>query len=229
MYEHHRSIRTPNDDLIIWRYMDLWKFLDIIDNKRLYLSRADSFDDKFEGRITNRKVRKFDDNHPLRKIDDYSEFALKKCTYISSWTCSENESYPLWKIYTDFRNAVAIRSTIGNLKDSIYVNEKVQHLGNVKYVNENINFIFRGNAYQLFYEKRKFFEFEQEVRLISTLDFNNYEELLKLPLGTKIIINPEKLINEIYLAPLADNKLKRIIESKLNDIGINISVNFSFI
>jgi hypothetical protein len=209
--------------------MDLWKFLDVVDNKRLYLSRADSFDDKLEGRITNRKLKELESNHPLRKIDDYSEFALKKCTYISSWTCNEKESYPLWKIYTDYRNAVAIKSTIGKLKESIYENKDVQYLGNVKYVTENNRFTFGGNAYQLFYEKRKFFEFEQEVRLISTLDFNNYEELLKLPLGTKIIINPEKLIDEIFLAPLGDNSLKRIIESKLNDIGINLPVNLSSI
>ena len=216
MYVRHRNIRTPDDNLIIWRYLDLWKFFDILNNNKLYLARADSFEDKFEGRITNRKVGKLDNNHPLKKIDNYSEFALKKCTYISSWSCVENESYPLWKIFTDYRNAVAIRSTIGKLKESIKENESIQHLGNVKYINSyNNNYIFRGNSYQLFYEKRNLFEFEQEVRLVTTMNFDSYEELLNLPHGTKIIINPKILIDKICLAPLADNNLKECVLLKL--------------
>ena len=75
MLQKHKSVITPDRDLIIWRYMDLWKYLDIVDNKKLNVARADTFEDTFEGRVANRRVCDLDDNHPLKNIDDYSEFA----------------------------------------------------------------------------------------------------------------------------------------------------------
>jgi len=227
MFEKHKSVITPDRDLIIWRYMDLWKFLDIVDNKKLYLARADTFEDKFEGRIANRKIRDLDDNHPLKKIDDYSEFALKKHTYISCWTCYEDEDYALWKIYSDYKTAIAIKTTVGKLIDSISDEKSIQRIGVINYSNRSSGYVFRGNTYQLFFEKRKYFSFEYEIRVLTELMFDNYEELLKLPLGTSINIKPEILINEIYLAPLADENLKNLIELKLKELDLKIPVRFS--
>ncbi len=227
MLQKHKSVITPDRDLIIWRYMDLWKFLDIVDNKKLYLARADTFEDTFEGRVANRRVCDLDDNHPLKNIDDYSEFALKKQTYISCWTCNEDEDYALWKIYSNYKLAVAIKTTVGKLVDSILDEKSIQRIGCVKYINHNSGYIFRGNTYQLFFEKRKYFSFEHEIRVLTELMFENYDELLKLPLGTSINIKPEILINEIYLAPLADLSFKKLIDLKLKELNLKIPVKFS--
>lgn len=163
----------------------------------------------------------------LKKIDDYSEFALNKQTYISCWTCEEDEDYALWKIYSDYKSAIAIKTTVGKLIDSISDEKSIQRIGVVNYFNRNSGYVFRGNTYQLFFEKRKYFSFEYEIRVLTELIFENYEELLKHPLGTSINIKPEILINEIYLAPLADMNLKNLIELKLKELGLIIPVKFS--
>lgn len=227
MFEKHKSVNSPDRDLIIWRYMDLWKFLDIVDNKKLYLARSDTFEDKFEGRIANRKVRALDDNHPEKKIDDYAEFALKRQTYLSCWTYNEIEDYALWKIYSDYKSAVAIKTTVGKLIDSISEEKSIQRIGIVKYFNPSNDYTFKGNTYQLFFEKRIYFLFEQEIRILTELTFENDKELLKLPLGYSIDIKPEVLINEIYLAPLADVNFKNLIELKLKELNLKIPVQFS--
>ena len=92
--------------------MDLWKFLDMLDNETLYLSRADKFKDTFEGRIPIRKVRQLDKDDFLKRLDDFSESSLTKSTYISSWTAEENETFPLWKIYSDYCTAVGVKTTV---------------------------------------------------------------------------------------------------------------------
>jgi len=227
MFEKHKAVITPQRDLIIWRYMDLWKFLDIIDNKKLYLSRADSFEDKFEGRVANRKVRDLEDNHPIKKIDNYSEFVLKKQTYISCWTCLENEDYPLWKIYSNYESAIAIKTTVGKLIESISDEKSIQRIGIVNYFRRNSGYVFKGNTYQLFFEKRKFFSFEHEIRILTELMFENYEELLTLPLGISIDVKPEILISEVYLAPLANLSFRNLIALKLKEMNIEIPVRFS--
>lgn len=207
--------------------MDLWKLLDILDSNKLYLSRADTFEDKFEGRIPNRNIRNLIEGDPLKNIDDFSKLSLKKSTYISSWSSEQNETYPLWKIYSNFESAIAIKSTVGDLIDSISENEGSQYIGSINYVSQDEKYIFIGNTFQLFFEKRNYFLFEKEIRLITELQYDDYIELLKLPLGTKLNIDYKKLINGIYLAPLANESFKKLIELKLKDINLEVKVSFS--
>ena len=227
MYEKHDSINTPDKSLIIWRYLDLWKFLDIIDNRKLYMSRADTFEDKFEGRIPLSKEIKLKDDHPLKNIDSFSESSLKKSSYITCWCSEQNETYPMWKIYSDYRQGLAIKSTVGDLIDSISKNEKKQYIRKIKYVNPKENYFFKGNTYQLFFEKLDYFVFENEIRIITSLPYKDNRALLELPQGTKIDTDPEIIINEIYLAPLADKNFKELIELKLREINLDIEVKYS--
>lgn len=39
----------PSEDAVIWRFMDLCKFRDLIASEELYFRRADLFSDKSEG------------------------------------------------------------------------------------------------------------------------------------------------------------------------------------
>jgi hypothetical protein len=50
MYEAHPIFIQPeNEEIRVWRYMDFTKFVSLIDSRRLYFTRADKFDDPFEG------------------------------------------------------------------------------------------------------------------------------------------------------------------------------------
>ena len=205
----------------------MWKFLDIIDNKKLYMSRCDLFEDKYDGRIPVKSVSELDDKHPLKQVDGFSESTLRKCSYLSCWSSEQKETYPLWKIYSDYRNSVAIKTTVGDLIDSISQETSTQHIGKVKYVDSDGPYRFHGNTYQFFFEKRNYFIFEQEVRILTELQFKDYTELLNLPFGIKIDIDPHKLIKEIVLAPMADESFKNLIELKLKDSNIQVKVSFS--
>ena len=44
-----RDLIPPEDSVKIWRFMDLPKFLSIIQTKTLYFARADQFEVSFEG------------------------------------------------------------------------------------------------------------------------------------------------------------------------------------
>ena len=43
------SQKEPNSDAVIWRFMDLRKFRDLMASEELYFRRADLFDDQSEG------------------------------------------------------------------------------------------------------------------------------------------------------------------------------------
>lgn len=48
-YETDYSI--PSDETVIWRFMDLAKFVSLLKDKALFMTRADKFEDQFEGAV----------------------------------------------------------------------------------------------------------------------------------------------------------------------------------
>jgi hypothetical protein len=61
MYEEHPSFRTPPPDRRLWRYMDLAKYLALLDTSTLYLARPDQFDDPVEGYHPDANVQLYDE------------------------------------------------------------------------------------------------------------------------------------------------------------------------
>ena len=58
-YSEHEVFDTPQPDTILWRYLDFPKFVSILEESALYLTRLDLMDDPFEGMRSsfNRLVR----------------------------------------------------------------------------------------------------------------------------------------------------------------------------
>jgi hypothetical protein len=51
---HHGILNEPTQNEIIWRYMSLFKFKDLLTTCQLFLCRLDNFDDPMDGRVPNR-------------------------------------------------------------------------------------------------------------------------------------------------------------------------------
>ncbi|MFT7164821.1 MAG: hypothetical protein ACI9CZ_001403, partial [Flavobacterium sp.] len=50
MYINNPNINLTDDpDTIVWKYLDLSKFLDLLMSKKLFMSRSDKFEDQYEG------------------------------------------------------------------------------------------------------------------------------------------------------------------------------------
>jgi hypothetical protein len=50
MYINSSNITLPDDnDTIVWKYLDLSKFLDMLLSQQLFMSRSDKFEDQYEG------------------------------------------------------------------------------------------------------------------------------------------------------------------------------------
>jgi hypothetical protein len=50
MYLNNKNINLPEDpNTIVWKYLHLSKFLDLLLSKKLFMSRSDKFEDQYEG------------------------------------------------------------------------------------------------------------------------------------------------------------------------------------
>ena len=70
-YKDSPYFETPCPTKILWRYMHIDKFLAMLNSKTLYFPNVYSYNDEFEGRLSNkslneiRKISLFDEKNTL--------------------------------------------------------------------------------------------------------------------------------------------------------------------
>lgn len=110
MREANPTLGVPADHVTVWRYMDLSKFLSLLYDQALWLSRADCLGDPLEGSLpTPEFAVQQAMKEELEGISDARRSMLKS-VYASCWHISEHESAAMWKLYAQSSDAIAIKS-----------------------------------------------------------------------------------------------------------------------
>ena len=225
MYIKNPNIILPDDDtIIVWKYLDLSKFLDMLMSKRLFMSRSDKFEDQYEGTFsepTYEEIKKIAANNP--KFLDYYKSHREKVV-ISSWHINEYESFAMWQIFTKNNEGLAIQSTIGRLKKSLETERKTeQHIGQVNYIDYKKELIPFDDTFFPFLFKRKSFQYEREIRIISDVSSDN----LKINDGLKIDVDINQLIERIYIHPKSENWYKNLVIELVEKLGFGFTIEKS--
>ena len=225
MYLDNPNIKLPEDpETIVWKYLDLSKFLDLLLSKKLFMSRSDKFEDQYEGTFsepTFEEIRKLSIDNP--DFLNYYKTHREKVP-ISSWHINEYESFAMWQIFTQNSEGLAIQSTIGRLQKALQPEEHFQqYIGEVNYIDYKKEYIPFDDLFFPFLYKRKSFQYEREVRIISDVTQNN----LKLNDGLKINVDVNLLIEKIYIHPKSENWYKNLVIQLVAKLGFDISIEKS--
>jgi hypothetical protein len=225
MYVGNSNIKLPEDpETIVWKYLDLSKFLDLLLSKKLFMSRSDKFEDQYEGTFsepTFEEIRKLSIDNP--DFLNYYKTHREKVA-ISSWHINEYESFAMWQIFTQNSEGLAIQSTIGRLQKALQPEEHFQqYIGEVNYIDYKKEYIPFDDLFFPFLYKRKSFQYEREVRIISDVTQNN----LKLNDGLKINVDVNLLIEKIYIHPKSENWYKNLVIQLVAKLGFDISIEKS--
>jgi hypothetical protein len=240
MIVKNENLESPHGNTVIWRYVGLDKFLDLLISQELYFSNAAKLSDKYEGLIPKRnqdyllktfknkglsiEQAEFERQKTLKNIHD-----LKALTLLNCWTINQSESYALWKIYLGgSKSGVAIRTTVSKLtkaikkgndpyKEDIYIS-KVKYTDFIKDNPEN--------RFNIITTKNKFYEYEKELRLFifhnpSESDNNNLP--YDISEGRRLKIDLNELIDEIYLSPFVGKWFDTTLIAILNTINPELS------
>jgi hypothetical protein len=225
MYLTNKNIKLPEDpDTIVWKYLDLSKFLDLLMSKKLFMSRSDKFEDQYEGTFsepTFEEIRKLAIDNP--EFLDYYKTHREKVV-ISSWHLNEYESFAMWQIFTQNTEGLAIQSTIGRLQKALAFDHQFeQHIGEVNYIDYKKEYIPFDHDFFPFLFKRKSFQYEGEIRIIS--DFSNTDIVINE--GLKIDIDINQLIEKIYIHPKSENWYKKLVIDLVSSLGYDFSIGKS--
>ena len=144
-FESHPEFTAPeSDETTIWRYMDLAKFLSVLDKSALYFVRLDKLVDfdPFEGYYPKTNILfeqlsyqqlpeecKSDNGFKDEAFFEAYKKARKKArsfaksnrevTFVNCWHAQAHESAAMWSQYLKSQDGIAIQSTYKKLIDSL--------------------------------------------------------------------------------------------------------------
>jgi hypothetical protein len=225
MYIYNKNIRLPIDpDTIVWKYLDLSKFLDLLLSQKLFMSRSDKFEDQYEGTFsepTFEEIKRLSVNNP--EFLQYYKSHREKVA-ISSWHINEYESFAMWQIFTQNSEGLAIQSTIGRLEKALVPENKFeQFIGEVNYIDYKKEYIPFDDLFFPFLFKRKSFQYEREVRIISDISSSNN----KINDGLKIDVDINQLIEKIYIHPKSENWYKNLVIELVSKLDFDFTIEKS--
>lgn len=225
MFIGDEKIKHPQDcDTVVWKYLDLSKFVDLLLYRKLFMSRSDKFEDQYEGTFsepTFEEIRKLSEGNP-GFLDYYK--ARRKNIVVSSWHINEYESFAMWQIFTQKNEGLAIQSTLGRLQQALDKEKTFeQHIGEVNYIDYKKEYIPFENSFFPFLFKRKSFVYEREIRIITDVTSHN----LTIDNGLKIDVDIQSLIEKIYIHPKSENWYKNLVIELVKRLGFDFSIEKS--
>lgn len=184
------SLKT---DIVLMRYLDLAKFIDLISAKTLYVASAVEFEDSLKGTLPEpiREMYKQDPDvikylgaKPI--LEREQENRIKN--NVSCWTKGPKDNMALWKIYGPSKQAIAIITTLDKLLQSTLLWSGVTGVTfkEVTYIDHSGK--LPDGIYTLSYDtfglKHEAYEFEKEVRMVATR--NSFKQPSPLQLKIKL-------------------------------------------
>lgn len=246
MYKEHPAFEKPqNENVKIWRYMDFAKFVSLLDKSALFFTIADELGDPFEGSYPRQNVqqratlhKKWLNTLPTQFKDIFGqrpraigEFykSLRRCIFINSWHESEHESDAMWELYLKRCKGIVIQSTFSHLRDCFGNETPDIYIGKVRYIDYLKDVISEENFFNPFLRKRRGFEHDIEVRAI-VFAYGKIENGMPnlpppaFPTGMPVLVDLDKLIDIIYLAPTSPTWFHELVKSVTSKYGLNKEV-----
>jgi hypothetical protein len=223
--EHPCFPQVKDQGTKVWRYLDLAKFVWLLENRKLYLSRLDLLNDPHEG-STPRLLAKLRDEQMNQLTGGKSKFDFgamnrqsRKTIYVNCWHAGHAESEAMWRLYCSGDNGVAIQTTYGKLVQSVDY-DPFFYIGCVTYIDYDRGGFPLNNLFYPVMHKRLSFAHESEVRLVKTLA-EHWNTPNATPIGLTVDW-PIDTVEAIYVNPYAPDYYHDVVRSIVRRIDLKL-------
>jgi hypothetical protein len=251
----HPSFREPTrKDIKVWRYMDLAKFVSVLQNNGLFFPKASLLGDPFEGSTPRmnrtmweliKQYRKTAPEIPpfshfkdltddqITTIIEGSSIHRREMTdrfLVNSWHMNEHESAAMWKIYTATQEAICIQSTYKKLR--LLMPEWV-HIGEFNYIDYDKQVIIKNNTFNFIMKKRHSFNYERELRAVAwsvewILSSTDLQDNVKAS-GIWVPADLDVLIENLYISPTSPSWFAEAVGLLVKKYGFSFPVRQSLL
>jgi hypothetical protein len=241
--ENSAPVRYPDKDYNIVKYLDLTKYISLLQRQALFFCRLDKLEDQYEGTTpkTNYEDRAkylqslrdtgyftipFPDEEIAFHVKEYyeSEKQFKSTFCVNCWNIFDGESAALWKIYSDFSKGIMIKSSVSKLEKAFRIEDKEIQLSVITYRDYNKEKIPAGNLNFPVIHKHKAYQYESEIRLIYfTKDFLLEKDWKKEEIEEGLFLTTDlnELIDEIIIGPYSPKWFTKLVSDLTNKYGLD--------
>jgi hypothetical protein len=103
----HPVFESPPGNAALWRYMDLTRFIALLERRALFFAALRDLPDRFEGLVTPNLLAQARAMPGLLN----SWELVRLMTYVNCWNEDASESMALWSLYASQAGGLAIRSS----------------------------------------------------------------------------------------------------------------------
>ena len=194
------------ESMIVRRYIELPKFLDLLHSRCLYLRRADGFADRLEGALFPGLRASMDAAHTRGDSNENAADFYRKArtgSYVSCWAIGAKDNMALWQLYGGAKTCVAVTTTVGRLIRLAYSWNGTAELRRTDYVDHRrVSTYVIGRYTDVLKFKNEAFAYENELRLIVPRMGKRWKHN---PMGLRLpIADLDTFIRSVVLAPEAE-------------------------
>ncbi|MCG6191389.1 DUF2971 domain-containing protein [Maribellus maritimus] len=231
----------PKDNEFLWRYFDLHKLLNFLQNKQIRFTRMDQFEDTLEGvpfetllRITQMSnmptfsLANFILDHKTTTLPQDSKLfgriekilQIQSSHYVSCWFSEQRESMAMWNLYSN-SDGVALKIPFKILKNHLKPKSEEQNIqdyfcGKVEYQDFRNKSVYPENELskikKVSLRKDVSFSHEKEIRFV--IKKEKTKDNLELGINSEPL-NLEELDIKIVCHPKMDSWKKKNIKQLL--------------
>jgi hypothetical protein len=201
--------------------MSFSRFMWLLQNRQLWMSRADKLEDPWELAITQEEIDYLAARDLITPLGQTREetFAERNkrinelwrtTTYVNCWCALEYESHALWRVFCGSNEGIAIQTSwlkLSEVADNLRIGEIVY--------GHNASKIRTPQLEKVVLRKRQMFEYENEVRIIAHNDTSN-PSLIKGEFGFQLLFDPERSLDTVVVHPEADQSFMDVVVSAVD-------------
>jgi hypothetical protein len=229
-FEILRRFEVADNTLVLRRYLNQWKFTQLVESKCLYFAPASLFADELEGHYTNLDYRVWDE-HLLKLSFDNRARAMasdakalvaqhnRKAVVISCWTAGIEEDRRMWTDYGQNPEAVAVETIVGRLRYALGPEFLIIP---VRYLDFDRRAIPKDHSLQPFFFKRDSFSWEREVRVVGEMEVGKRIESPRL-----VPIEFKSVFRRVVISPYASPEYRHAVGSVLHAASLSVPVHES--
>lgn len=241
--KHSSPVFYPEQNYRVVKYMDLTRFVSLLQRKALFFCRLDKLEDHFEGttaksnwkrrydfyasqHLYSDKFKKLSEKEIIENVEGHfqAERKMKALKTVCCWNISDSESAALWKIYSNFNQGIMITSKVTSIIEAFKETIEDLDLSEVRYIDYSQDEMPDGNAMFPVIHKHNAYSYEQELRLIHTVDFGNgliYDwSKEEIEQGKYLSVDLDILVDEIILSPYSSNWYLKLVENLCETYGL---------
>jgi len=220
-YADYPLLLRPPDEAKLWRYMDIAKFVALLEDKALYFPSVETLNelDPFEGAVPKGWAELVNIAHGKSAKESLGESnRARRFFFVSCWHRNEQESAAMWRLYLKSDEGICVQSTVGRLIRAIRDSEHEINISDVQYMSYEKGALISPHPVVQMMWKRKSFEHEREVRAIT----ND-----RASTGIHVPVDLSDLIETVFVAPACAPWVRSLVEKVLKRYGVDAPVKQS--